>query len=297
MAKTNKALDHKIDFTVVISVHSCNPNGDPQNDNRPRTMLLGTEERGLISNTCITRKIRNTMQAFGEKILFIPCNMNDGCDSVEARVAGIAKGMKEPTKEMLQKKLCADYIDLRTFGGLIFLKNTLKEAKNIPNCKVRGPVTIQESLSVHPIEIYEKQITKSENGLQSKKDEIGSDRMGYQYLIPYGCYVINGSINALLAAQTGFTTEDANKLKLYLQNLFVADASAARPEGSMVVENVIWWEHKSKLGDVPSHRLFKSVHVIPTVNTPTSIHHFDISVDTVLSNAGDPVSCENIQCG
>ena len=47
---------------------------------------------------------------------------------------------------------------------------------------------------------------------------------------------------------TKFTDEDAKDLKEALRTLFVNDASSARPEGSMEVKELFWFEHGSKLG-------------------------------------------------
>jgi len=52
-------LKNKIDFAAVIMVNNANPNGDPLNENRPRTTLDGF---GEISDVCIKRKIRNRLQ-------------------------------------------------------------------------------------------------------------------------------------------------------------------------------------------------------------------------------------------
>lgn len=36
------ALEHKIDFALVFTAHNANPNGDPQDGNRPRTTYSGS---------------------------------------------------------------------------------------------------------------------------------------------------------------------------------------------------------------------------------------------------------------
>ncbi len=47
------ALENKIDFAVILSVHHANPNGDPLNGNRPRENYEGY---GEISDVCLKRK-------------------------------------------------------------------------------------------------------------------------------------------------------------------------------------------------------------------------------------------------
>jgi len=55
-----------------------------------------------------------------------------------------------------------------------------------------------------------------------------------------------------LADKTGFSDGDADSIKAILPKLFEGDASSARPEGSMAVKKVIWWQHNSKAGQYSS---------------------------------------------
>ena len=64
-----------------------------------------------------------------------------------------------------------------------------------------------------------------------------------------------------LAEKTGFTEEDAEVVKECLRTLFVNDASAARPDGSMEVVRLFWWRHNCKDGQYSSARVHRSVKV------------------------------------
>ena len=78
-----ETLNHKIDFSVIITVNNANPNGDPLSGNRPRENYEGY---GEISDVCIKRKIRNRLQDMGEKI-FVQSDdrCNDGFKSLKER--------------------------------------------------------------------------------------------------------------------------------------------------------------------------------------------------------------------
>jgi CRISPR-associated protein Csd2 len=67
-------------------------------------------------------------------------------------------------------------------------------------------------------------------------------------------------MNPQLAHKTGFSDADAETIKSVLPKLFENDASSARPEGSMEVLKVVWWEHKS-YGDVSSAKIHRSLKV------------------------------------
>lgn len=85
--------------------------------------------------------------------------------------------------------------------------------------------------------------------------------MGAKHRVDFGIYECFGSINVQLAEKTGFTEEDAEKIKTALQTLFENDCSAARPEGSMEVLKVYWWKHNCKIGQYPSAKVHRSLKI------------------------------------
>lgn len=291
-------LANKVDFAAIISATMCNPNGDPQDDNRPRVIYLGPEIKGLISDVCIKRKMRNYMAAMGYDILARTPDTADGFKSKEERVAALSGSLADVTQDSLNKTVCEKYVDARAFGDVTFLKNTLKVAKKIPACKIHGPVTIQQALSVWPIEIIELSITKAENGVKGEdNEEMSSDRMGTRSIVPFGCYLVKGSINVPLAEKTGFTVQDAELLKQSLCNMFLVDASSSRPEGSMSVERVFWWVHNNRYGQVPARKLYDAIKIEPIGVDIMSMADFNISVEPVFDANGNEVFCEDIICG
>ncbi|WP_054956308.1 type I-C CRISPR-associated protein Cas7/Csd2 [Paenibacillus dakarensis] len=272
------SLDHKIDFAVVLSVTSANPNGDPLNGNRPRQNYDGY---GEISDVAIKRKIRNRLQDMGESI-FVQSNDRkvDNYQSLRDRADGnseLNKILKSKTgsNDEFASIACQEWIDVRSFGQVFAFKGTGNGGG--VSVGVRGPVSIHTAKSVHPIDITSMQITKSVNS-ESGKDR-GSDTMGMKHRVDYGVYVFYGSINTQLAEKTGFTNEDADKIKQALITLFENDLSSARPEGSMEVHKVYWWEHSSKLGQHSSAKVHRSLSVESRVEEPRTFEDYTIELN------------------
>lgn len=249
-------LDHKIDFAVVFSVTNANPNGDPLNGNRPRQNFEGY---GEVSDVAIKRKMRNRLQDLGEAI-FVQSDdrAKDGFKSLNDR----AEAIPELAKIKKDKKGNADtyalvaaqtWFDVRAFGQVFAFKG------DSLSVGVRGPVSIHPAISIEPVDITSLQITKSVNSVTG--DKKGSDTMGMKHRVDKGIYKFVGSINTQLAEKTGFSNEDAEKVKEALVSLFENDASSARPEGSLEVLKVIWWEHSSKLGQYSSAKVHRSLQV------------------------------------
>ncbi|KZO00174.1 type I-C CRISPR-associated protein Cas7/Csd2 [Pseudobacillus badius] len=268
-------LDHKIDFAVVLSVTKANPNGDPLNGNRPRQNYDG---HGEISDVAIKRKIRNRLLDMGEAI-FVQSNdrKTDQFNSLKERADAkeeLAKALKakENANEQFAEIACREWIDVRSFGQVFAFKGSSKGV----SVGVRGPVSIHTATSVDPIDITSMQITKSVNSEPGK--EKGSDTMGMKHRVDFGVYVFYGSINTQLAEKTGFTNEDAEKIKQALVTMFENDASAARPDGSMEVHKVCWWEHQSKLGQYSSAKVHRLLQVRRKADEPKSINDYSIEV-------------------
>lgn len=266
-------FENKVDFAVLISVTNANSNGDPLNGNRPRTDYNGF---GEISDVCIKRKIRNRMQDKGEKIFVQSTDRSDDgakCLNDRAKkVEGLSK-VKDPDE--FAKIACKEWTDVRTFGQVFALPGGFA----VKSVGVRGPVSIHQAVSLDPVEVTSMQITKSVS--LDKTDGKGPDTMGMKHFVRFGLYEIKGSINVQLAEKTGFTKEDAELVKECLRTLFVNDASSARPDGSMEVVKVFWWEHNCKDGQYSSAKVHRSLKVTlkDEVLIPSSVEDYDISLD------------------
>ncbi len=274
-----EALQNKIDFALIITAANANPNGDPLNGNRPRQDIDG---HGEISDVCIKRKLRNRLQDMGEKI-FVQSDdrCDDGIGSLHDRVKAnktltdLSKG-KSTNRDEFAKAACAEWIDVRSFGQVFAFKD------DAVSVGVRGPVSIQQAVSVSPVDVISMQITKSVNS-ESGKEGKASDTMGTKHRVAFGLYVVNGSINCQLAEKTGFTEEDAEKIKQALLTLFENDSSSARPDGSMEVCRLYWWKHSCKTPKYSSakvHRLL-SVKLKDDVKRPASINDYDIVLNSL----------------
>lgn len=266
-------LNHKIDFALVLSVRHANPNGDPLNGNRPRETYEGY---GEISDVCLKRKIRNRMMDLGAPV-FVQSNDRciDGCKSLKDRADSIPALKKEKDADVYAKVACQTWLDVRSFGQVFAFKNG-GEADGV-SIGVRGPVSIHPAFSVDPVEISSLQITKSINGVSGAKKS--SDTMGMKHRVDFGVYTTFGSINCQLAEKTGFTQEDADLIKQALLTLFENDTSSARPDGSMEVIRLYWWEHNCKSGQYSSAKVHRCLHVKSTCETPHSAEDYEITCD------------------
>lgn len=263
-------LQQKIDFAVVFRVTNANPNGDPLNGNRPRITYDGL---GELTDVCLKRKLRNRLMEAGKPI-FVQSDDNkiDKHPNLKSRAEEV---LSEKTIEGITDKACKTWLDVRAFGQLFPFKGAggkkgkkqeVDEAENNKGVSIgiRGPVSVQSAFSITPVSdcVTSNQITKSTSnegdGIQRQPDQ-----MGMKHRVDRGSYVFFGSMNPQLAEKTGFSDEDAEAIKQVLPKLFENDASSARPEGSMEVLKVIWWQHNCKAGQYSSAKVHRTLNVQP----------------------------------
>lgn len=298
-------LKNKIDFALVFSAKNANPNGDPLDGNRPRTDYRGI---GEVSDVCLKRKIRNRLLDMGEEI-FVQSDdrrndesrsLKDRADSCAALTDCMKKvSQKQATRDDYAKVACRTWYDVRAFGQVFAFKEKKKkegdeeEGSDAVSIGIRGPVSIQTAFSNDTVNITSTQITKSVNlETGSDPDKKGADTMGMKHRVDFGLYTTFGSINVKQAEKTGFTEEDAEKLKNALLTLFVNDETSARPSGSMEVVKLFWWKHNCEIGQYSParvHRLVKIEHK-EGIEIPDSLSDYSITVNELPD-----LACEIIE--
>lgn len=255
------SLSKKIDFALIIRVKNANPNGDPLNGNRPRTDFQGF---GEITDVCLKRKIRDRLQDAGENI-FVQSDekKTDGMTSLanRAKDKGVGLGAdafnaRKSSRDETAKKACEKWLDVRSFGQ-VFAFGKSDDGAGV-SIAVRGPVTLHSAFSIEPVSVTSTQITKSVSG-EGDGSKKASDTMGMKHRVDSGVYVAFGAMSPQLAERTGFSDDDAQTIKAVLSKLFEGDASSARPEGSMQVLKLIWWEHNCKSGQYSSAKVHGSL--------------------------------------
>lgn len=255
------AIQNRYDFVFLFDIVNGNPNGDPDNGNMPR---LETEtQKGLVTDVCLKRKVRNYVDIVkdGEPPHAIYMKEKAVLNNQHQR-AYDALGIKSESKKLPKEEakareitawMCANFFDVRTFGAVM--------TTDVNSGQVRGPVQMGFSQSIDPIVPQEITITRS--SVTNARDADKERTMGRKYIVPYGLYRGHGFISAKLAGDegkgTGFSEEDLDLFFDALVNMFEFDRSAARSE--MNAQKLIIFKHCNALGNAPAHALFKRVKV------------------------------------
>lgn len=251
-------IQNRYDFVYLFDVTNGNPNGDPDAGNMPR--LDPDSSRGLVTDVCLKRKIRNYVELTrsdqqGFDIYIKEKSVLNLQHQKAYQALGISSEAKKLPKEAdkahaLTAWMCKNFYDVRTFGAVMTTE---------VNCgQVRGPVQFAFGKSQDPVIPLEVAITRM--AVTNEKDVEKERTIGRKYVVPYGLYRAHGFISANLAQKTsGFSDNDLEIFWEALEHMFEHDRSAAR--GEMVARHLIVFRHPNALGQSAAHDLFERVTV------------------------------------
>ena len=251
------SIQNRYEFVYFFDVTNGNPNGDPDAGNMPR--LDPESSKGLVTDVCLKRKIRNFIETAyenepGYEIYVKEKSVLNLQNKRAYEALGVAPEAKKLPRDEAKAReitawMCNNFFDIRSFGAVM--------TTEVNSGQVRGPVQLAFAQSIDPIVPLEVSITRM--AVTNEKDLEKERTMGRKHIVPYALYRVHGFISANLAAKTGFSDEDLQKLWQALQMMFEYDRSAAR--GEMTARKLIIFKHDSILGSQPAHKLFERVTV------------------------------------
>lgn len=295
----SETIKNRYDFVFFFDVKDGNPNGDPDQVNLPR---IDTEDqRGLVTDVCIKRKVRNYVALHSE--LKIPNDIfirqRDITEEDSFLNALIAKAEGDTTAAK-RGNLCSNYWDIRTFGAVLSTgesesaevgeeaeggtaqkKGAKKKVKG--GGTVRGPVQLTFARSEDRIYQAEHSITRCCVTTEKERDkQLANERefastFGRKSTVPYAMYRMHGFVSAVDAQKTKFSEDDLKLLWKSLINAFEHDRAAAR--GEMNPRKLVIFKHSSHLGNELSGRLFERVTVTKKSDLPRSKDDYQIAVN------------------
>jgi len=281
----NTILTNRHDFLLLFEVTNGNPNGDPDAGNMPR--IDPNTNRGIVTDVCLKRKIRNFVELFplvresdavnGFNILIkqgAVIETEQKPAIAAAKDAGNAAHLEgNSPAEKAKNWLCREFYDVRTFGGVLSTGDDVMKGSAFG--QIRGPVQFTFGQSVHPITPLEISITRC---AVTKESDANKERtMGNKHIVPYALYVAKGYVSPSFAERTGFTQDDLELLFQSIAHMFEHDHSAARAE--MIVRGIYDFEHigthadatdeqqkkqnlhESRLGCAHAHKLFEGIRI------------------------------------
>jgi CRISPR-associated protein Csh2 len=229
-------LSENSDFLFVYDATLSNPNGDPDQENKPR-MDYDTETN-LVTDTRVKRSIRDYLKAVGHEIfvdmegeakvspdsklkavinriletpaqieqLFGDNSLKDAFTKIIAdkkSTDSIFKALQdkkniEVNNFILAQLVRENFIDIRMFGSAFAIKDFTKA--------YTGPIQLNWGYSLHKVDLVE-----SNSIVTTMNDD--SSTFGKDYRVHYSLLAFNGTINKHAAKSTGLTADDRNTFR------------------------------------------------------------------------------------
>lgn len=222
--------DNEILF--LYDCKQCNPNGDPDNENKPRKDYL--TERALVSDVRLKRYMRDyflnqkglnvfvskvdgkTVDATQRIVLYLasldPERENtEKLSPIQAKILKGEKLSKDDVKAILQHLdsgiLLRDFIDIRLFGAVIPVKG--EEGSSISYI---GPVQFTWGYSLNKVELIETSSITSHFAGRTKSDSEQQGTIGKDWRLYYAIIAFYGRISGNGARRTLLSGEDVRLL-------------------------------------------------------------------------------------
>ena len=310
---TRNPIKNRYECMILVQANMCNPNGDPDRDNLARQDAA--TRLGYITDVAFKRWIRNYVNdaycgvpemeimmqngtSINRKIAEAVMEVN-GFDNGEIPETALGKDKKfsnKKTKESGEQMACR-FWDVRAFGGVL--------STGLNAGQIRGAVQVAMAESVDPIEPETITITrmayadgkdfltlKEYEKEEAERPDDKKRTMGNKSFIPYGLYVMTGTVSAAFAERTGFSEEDLNVLWEAILQMLEHNVSSSKI-GMSVVSPLIIFKHvgtqhennaaqlekEAKLGCAPAHRLFNLLNIRKNedVDEPRSLDDYKIT--------------------
>lgn len=322
---TSPILNSHRQLVLLIDIKNGNPQGDPDDDNCPRTdpetgkglitaqgpkrkirdfLAMNGHEVYVARGSCFQRTNREVATSLGINDIFgqeeEESEETDSEEETEVEASSTKKGKKgkaakkstgpkvKITSEMskdVYSELAKKFIDARLFGQLVPKLNGM----------LRGPIQFSMGESIDPVQPARMAITRVAVATEAEeKSQGGANRgMGGLWFIPYGLYRFHIYVNPSDAQKTGCTEEDYDLFLKALVSMFDNDRSSVRP--SFCVRALYEFKQKPNepnnkfQGTMLGERLLESIQVerINKDAPARSFNDYRVHIPTGIKTSSD----------
>ncbi len=219
-------LKNRYEILFLYDIENANPNGDPNDENKPRL----DEETGknIVTDVRLKRTIRDYLLENGndifvqEKIYDQEGHIQDAklraIDYLPDDKEKIEKMTAEQQKSEISGKILSECIDVRLFGATIPLELKVKKDKKVEIKKssitFTGPTQFKIGKSLHSVKTNFIKGT----GAFASKEGATQKTFREEYVLPYSLISFGGIINENAAKHTQLNEEDVILLKEAIWN-------------------------------------------------------------------------------
>jgi len=195
------------EMLFIYDATMCNPNGDPDDENRPR--MDYERERNLVSDVRLKRYIRDYLQDKGYEIFV--AKFEDQTVNATQRLKKLIEDNKQKINVNKIDKdgiewLLSKLIDVRLFGATMPIKSEDTKGSSLT---FTGPVQFNWGYSLNKVRLVDSSGITSHFGSEEGKTQ---GAMGKDYRVYYSLIAFHGIISGNRAKLTNLQKEDIKLL-------------------------------------------------------------------------------------
>ena len=210
------------EILLIYEAKLCNPNGDPDDENRPR---IDPKTRiNLVSDVRLKRFFRNyIIDKYGEDKIWVSTVEGKHVDATGRSDKLLEKvGNRDDIVNIVLQRC----IDARLFGATIPLRSRKgqedKESRG-ESYSITGPVQFTWGYSLHPVELVDSSTITSM--FKGRETEAEAGTIGKDYRLYYSLIAFYGVINGMRARYSSLSENDIKILDNMLWESIVIDAT------------------------------------------------------------------------
>jgi CRISPR-associated protein Csh2 len=207
---SSSALDKNSEILFIYDARLCNPNGDPDRENKPRIDPITL--RNYVTDVRLKRFFRDyIIGRVGERYVWVT--------KIDGRNVTADKRLERSKEDWkYEKPLDASkyHIDARLFGATIPIKGEGRNGSG-ESYQLIGPVQFAMGYSLHKVDIVSEASTITSRFVGAEKvRETQYGTIGKDWRVYYSLIAFYGVVNAARAESTGMREDDAKLLDNFL---------------------------------------------------------------------------------
>lgn len=227
----------RTEILFVYDLADANPNGDPNDENRPRMDVEAG--RAKVTDVRLKRTVRDYLHDYGGEEIFVrqiekdDGSIQEGKDRAEDFFDAISKDAQAADtvlkkRDLIEAAVIEKCIDVRLFGATIPVSNPKRQGKD-SSVTLTGAVQFAMGGTLHKVE---PRFIKGTGAFASGQ---GAQQRTFreEYVLPYGLIAFWGIVNQQAAKTTRLTVADAEKLYEAIwygtKNLITRSKAGQRP--------------------------------------------------------------------
>jgi len=177
-------IEQNSEILFLYDAKLCNPNGDPDDENRPR--MDYDRERCLVSDVRLKRYLRDYLEEMGHTIYV---TKSAGVVQAEERLKRVLGTEKVSGKDL--PELLAELLDVRLFGATMPIKGARRGEGEAVN--LTGPVQFTWGYSLNRVQPVDSSTISSQF---ATRETAGQGTFGKDYRLYYALVAFHGVVSA-----------------------------------------------------------------------------------------------------